>query len=114
MGHMIRPQAVRHIEDAVDASAKRAAFSEWFGLRSRESSLLYLLFQGAPHHVSATELADHFGLTMNCLGVHLQRLRSAMNAEAIDYAKGQGYRLTEVGLEETREAMLEMARSLVA
>lgn len=111
MGHMIHPQAGR----AIDQAAKRSAFLHWFGaVRPYDIDVLCELHNAMGSCLSADDLTVKLACTKQAIHVRICRLRTLMQTEAIDFVKGSGYRLTEIGLEETREAMRAMARSLVA
>lgn len=67
------------------------AFGIWFGL--------------APH--LAALLAEMFaGLTITTFRTNIHKLRNALNSEAIDTTPA-GYRLTETGLSECAQAVVE-------
>lgn len=111
---MIHPNTPRHIADAADAAAKRAAFAHWFGLSWSEAKVLYALVERAGDFLSGCQLGQIANINDSHLPVRIHRLRLVMNTEAIDFVRGHGYRLTDIGLAETKEAMEAMARSLVA
>ena len=111
---MIHSNSHTYIAEAVDTAAKRAAFMHWFGMPLLQGELLILLYANAGQFLTAEHLANLCCATPSNIGVRIHKLRSAMNTEAVDFVKGQGYRLTEVGVEEAKEAMEAMARSLVA
>ena len=48
------------------------------------------------------------------MGFHLFAVRQALECEGLDHVPGQGYRLSEIGLEECRSAIRTLAEELRA
>lgn len=118
MGAMILAQTA----NAIDQAAKRSAFQHWFGLTPAICDMLVLLFdrgdEGANWHDIASFTSMPGEITTSAkwrtrIQARICRLREAMHTEAIDYELGRGYRLTEVGMTEARQALTMMAGSLV-
>jgi DNA-binding response OmpR family regulator len=100
--------------NAASHAARRTAFEHWFGVSYAQGQVLALLFQAGGAFLSTAQIAVMEGSTHENVMVRINRLRQAMEAEAIDTVRGDGYRLTEVGLAECRQAIAEFAQSLAA
>lgn len=95
-------------------AALRAAYQSYFGITRCEADILTCLFIANGSSASCATLASAGGVASHAATkVHLSRLRDIMVTEAIDYTKA-GYRLTEVGMAEVREAMNAMRDELAA
>jgi len=92
--------------------ACRFAFREWFGLRPAEADLLVSLFEANGALVKSHVLAAMAKVSPPSVPVLLVRLRSALETEAIDCERGRGYRLTEIGLAECRNALRALCDEL--
>jgi len=82
-----------------------ADFAEWFGLRPAEARLLATLYLAGGRPCPVDRLADAGKIGPPTVSVRVFHVRSAMEAEAIDSAKGQGYWLTDVGMAECKLAI---------
>jgi DNA-binding response OmpR family regulator len=94
--------------------ACRFAFREWFGLRPAEADLLTGLYEAEGEVVSRAQLAATARVVLPSVPVLVVRLRGALEPEAIDCARGQGYRLTDQGLAECRRALRSLSEELQA
>lgn len=94
--------------------ACRFAFREWFGLRPAEADLLAGLYEANGQVVSRGQLAAAARVVVPSVPVLVVRLRDALEAEAIDCERGQGYRLTDHGLAECRQALRCLSEELRA
>ena len=99
---------------AAAEAARRTAFEHWFGISYAQAQVLALLFQARGGFLSTQQIAVMESSTHENVMVRINRLRQALETEAIDTVRGQGYRLTEVGLAECRQAITEFALSLAA
>jgi predicted transcriptional regulator len=91
----------------------RVAFSHWFGLERASSFVLMELYNKAPAPQLASDIARATGSTASTvINHHLVKLRQALNSEAIDFEPGQGYRLTDEGMDECRAVLWGMAEEL--
>lgn len=98
---------------AIRQAAKRAAFIHWFGIGRREADTLAALVDAMGQPLNTVELATLCQTNTNSITVSVCVLRKVMEAEAID-RDVQGYRLTDEGMIEARQALNAMAQSLVA
>ncbi len=75
----------------------RMAFRGWFGLRQAETEVLLVLYvaDGSPR--TPNDIAAQAGVRHGSVQFHISRLRQALEAEAIDFEDGAGYRLTDIG-----------------
>jgi hypothetical protein len=90
------------------------AFREWFGLTRAQASLLAALFAAQGGLMTARQLAAAGGVAAGAITYHLVDVRRALEAEGLDTEPGCGYRLTEVGLAECREALRRLGQELMA
>lgn len=97
-----------------DVAARRAAFQHYFGISPAQAGVLVLLFNARGSFLTTAQLAVLESTDGDAIMVRINRLREAMATEAVDSARGQGYRLTDIGLDECRSAMDAMIRSLAA
>jgi hypothetical protein len=97
----------------IDKSAKRAAFTHWFGISGSQASVLWWLFEQRENCLTAGQLAVLESTTADAIMMRISRLRQAMDCEAVDYAQARGYRLTEVGIGECENAMTQFRVSLM-
>lgn len=96
------------------ASCCRLAFREWFGLTPAGAEVLSALYAAKGAALTPEELARQAGVSPKALGFHLFSVRQALDCEGLDHAPGEGYRLSEVGLEECRAALRTLAEELRA
>lgn len=93
------------------------AFQDWFGLQSVPATVLLALFEAGGDPVARSQLRwsvnRHRQLSTEYLQVIVNSIRQAMEVEAIDTAGG-GYQLTDVGMDECREALRKVAASIQA
>lgn len=99
---------------AIDIAAKRAAFQHYFGLSPAQAGVLVLLFNAKGGFLTTAQLAALESTNCDAILIRVNRLRDAMEAEAVDSVRGQGFRLSDVGVHECRTAMGAMSRSLAA
>lgn len=90
-----------------DGATRRAAFRGWFGLRRAEANLLVALYD-ADGALCRETLTAEAKLRPGTVKTHICRLRQALDVEAIDSGRRQGYVLTEIGREECSEAIRQM------
>ncbi|HUZ12640.1 MAG TPA: helix-turn-helix domain-containing protein [Caulobacteraceae bacterium] len=93
-------------------SIARVAFREWFGLRAAEAGILAALYQTSAGFLSAAQLARLAAVTPGSVSVHMVSLRQALDTEAIDSERRRGYRLTDEGRAECREALRQVGEEL--
>ena len=98
----------------MSAACCRLAFREWFGLPPASSEILAELYAAKGDTVTSAELARRAGVSPNAVGFHLFAVRSALECEGLDHVPGQGYRLSEIGLDECRAALILLADELRA
>lgn len=99
--------------NAVDRSARVAAFTHWFGISEAQASVLLHLHYAGDSFRTAIQLAVVESTTPEAMLMRIARLRDAMDCEAIDRAEGQGYRLTSIGQAECKRAITEFVTSLL-
>ena len=90
----------------------RLAFQDWFGLTRAAAELLAALYQAEGRPMPAPELARAAGVAPGAVGFHLVSIRRALECEGLDREPGQGYRLSEIGLEECREVLHALGEEL--
>lgn len=83
----------------------RLAFQDWFGLTRAAAELLAALYEAQGQAMPAPELARTAGVAPGAVGFHLVAIRRALECEGLDREPGQGYRLSEIGLEECRKVL---------
>jgi hypothetical protein len=98
--------------DAIDRSARIAAFQHWFGISGAQASVLLHLFLADGGFRTAGQLAVVESSSTDAMKMRIARLRSAMDTEAIDWAEGCGYSLTTIGQGECKRAITEFVISL--
>lgn len=98
----------------MSVSCRRLAFREWFGLTPAASELLAVLYGARGETVTPDELARQAGVSPRAIGFHLFAVRQALECEGLDHVPGHGYRLSEVGLDECRQALRTLAEELRA
>lgn len=93
----------------------RVAFRDYFGVQDNHADVLVTLFQAGGRCLGAgvisREVSSHRPLSSHAVMEKIRALRAAMATEAIDTTT-TGYSLTEIGLDECRKAVLEMATQL--
>jgi hypothetical protein len=89
-----------------------ASFREWFGLSPSQARLLVALYRARGGLLDCFDLSQLTGVTEHAVLTHLCHLRRAMRPEALDCERQLGYRLSEVGVEECRQAMEKMAADM--
>ena len=92
----------------------KLAFREWFGLTPAPAEILAALYRAKGGLVTSEELARQAGVSPRSIGFHLFAVRQALECEGLDHEPGQGYRLSEVGLDECRAAIRTLAEELRA
>jgi len=93
-------------------AAVALAVRSWFGLRPAEARVLVSLFEAGDAHLACPALASKAEIGIGSIGWHVAQLRAAMETEAIDWERGVGYRLTEIGRAEIEEAIADMQAAL--
>jgi hypothetical protein len=91
-------------------TARALAFREWFGLERATADLLAVLFQAGGQSVDRHAAARAAGLSPGAIvSYHIPAIRGAMETEAVDCNSGQGYRLSEIGMDECQKALQLMS-----
>ena len=98
----------------MSASCRRLAFREWFGLTPAAAEVLSVLYGAAGETLAPDALAQQAGVSPRSVGFHLFAVRQALDCEGLDHQPGEGYRLSEIGLDECRAALLTLAEELRA
>ena len=98
----------------MSAACCRLAFREWFGLTPAAAEILAVLYAAKGRTIQADDLARTAGVSPKAVGFHLFSVRQALDCEGLDLEPGQGYRLSEVGLDECRAALRTLAEELRA
>ena len=98
----------------MSAACCRLAFREWFGLTPAASEILAVLYAAKGQTVAPDDLARGAGVSPKAMGFHLFAVRQALECEGLDHEPGQGYRLSEIGLDECRAALRTLAEELRA
>ena len=98
----------------MSAACCRLAFREWFGLTPAAAEILAVLYAAKGQTIMADDLARTAGVSPKAVGFHLFSVRQALDCEGLDPEPGQGYRLSEVGLDECRAALRTLAEELRA
>jgi hypothetical protein len=96
------------------SAARRLVFREWFGLTPASAEILAVLYGAGGETVAPEDLARRAGVSPRAIGFHLFAVRQALECEGLDHAPGQGYRLSEIGLDECRAAIRTLAEELRA
>ncbi len=96
----------------MSAPSFRMAFREWFGLTRAAADLLVALYDARGELMTVRELAAAAGVAPGSVTFHLVDVRAALEAEALDTERGKGYRLSEEGLAECRDALLQIGEEL--
>lgn len=97
---------------APPAPALAASFREWFGVTPREAALLTMLYENAGQPVTSKRLGETLGVSAHAVEHYISQLRSALAPEAVDCTRRSGYHLSQIGLDECRAAIAEMAKEL--
>ena len=98
----------------MSASCRRLAFREWFGLTPAGAEILAVLYGAKGETLAPDDLARQAGVSPRAVGFHLFAVRQALDCEGLDHLPGEGYRLSEIGLDECRAALLTLAEELRA
>ncbi len=98
----------------MSAPAFRMAFREWFGLSPRAAEVLTELFIAQGQSRTSDQLAHAAGVATAALRYHMTLIRAVLDCEGLDHAPGEGYRLTDIGLDECRAALRTVAEELKA
>ena len=98
----------------MSAACRRLAFREWFGLTPAGAELLAVLYGAGGETLAPEDLARQAGVSPRAIGFHLFAVRQALDCEGLDHVPGQGYRLSEIGLDECRGAIRTLADELRA
>lgn len=105
---MKTPEVAR--QAANDDLAVKAAFQSWFGLQLSTTRVLAELYRGGDRPVELARRAEVGAASL--VQHHIPRLRQALDDEAIDYAPGEGYRLTEAGRAECLAVLWQIGEEL--
>ena len=91
------------------------ALGHWYGLPRTTARVLALLYQRGQDAWTGRDDIGRVMVHPTPGGVcqHVSVLRQVLEAEAIDFAPGQGYRLTEGGVAECRAALRKLAGELL-
>lgn len=96
----------------------RTLFRDWFGVQDNQADVLVTLYEAEGRALNRRALClavnRHRPLSMGALHERIRVLRSAMEVEAIDFDEAEGYRLSEIGLDECAKALREMSAALAA
>ena len=106
---------VRSAEECDDVGNDMAlvtAFRSWFGLQKGTASVLVALFRAAGTPVRVPHLCIHLDATRGSLFRQVCELRRSMGCGAIAHSRGEGYALTQSGLEECRGALQDLMERL--
>ena len=95
-------------------ACRQLAFREWFGLTPAAAEVLAVLYGAGGETLAPDALAQQAGVSPRSVGFHLFAVRQALDCEGLDHVPGQGYRLSEIGLDECRASMLTLAEELRA
>ena len=87
---------------------EQAAFAEWFGLRATHARILAEIFCTEGEILSKV-LAFKCGLSHRALFTAIPEVRRALGFGCIQAIPGRGYRMTEKGMEECRQALEEIS-----
>jgi len=90
----------------------RLAFQDWFGLTRAAAEVLAVLYEAQGAALQAPDIARAAGVSPGAVGFHLVFVRRALECEGLDHAPGEGYRLSEVGLQECREVLHALGEEL--
>ena len=96
----------------MDRASPASSFQGWFGISPSQARLLVLLLRAEGRVVPPAELSQAAGVTRHAVRTHLSQLREAMDPEALDCERGHGYRLSQIGLDECRQALAAMAAEM--
>lgn len=108
---MFGPPADCAGKSAAYQSVLRMAFREWFGLSPAEADILVALYTAGGQFIQTDDvLPAHYAPFT--LRQRVMNLRRALEVEAIDFVRGCGYRLTDVGLAECQRAIEEVKAAL--
>lgn len=94
------------------APAWVASFRQWFGVTPHEARVLLALYQAQGRALSGYDLSLLAGVTEYSVPTHVCRLRTALQPEALDLERGQGYRLSQIGRDECKVAIAQMIHEL--
>lgn len=97
---------------SVENRAYAIAFREWFGLAPQPSRVLVMLYQGHAAAASADSIAAEMRTTKAGVHRHICDIRKAMDTEALDCTRTEGYRLTEDGMAECRAVLWQVGETL--
>jgi hypothetical protein len=89
------------------------AFREWFGLTRAQANILAELYAAAGGFRTSRELGAAAGTAAGSAPFHLVDIRKALEVEAVDSEPGRGYRLTDEGMAECRDALLRIGQELL-
>ena len=94
-------------------SSYAMAFREWFGLTRAQANILAALYVADGAFRSQSELGAAAGIAPGSAPFHLVDIRRALEVEAVDSEPGKGYRLTQGGLAECRDALVRLGQELL-
>lgn len=96
----------------VDEHALEVAFRTWFGLPPGPARVLISLYLARDVTLTAPALAATHATSKATIHGQVMVLRRALETEAIDYVRPDGYRLTEDGRAECLAALWQMGEAL--
>ena len=95
-----------------DDHAYSLAFAEWFGLRPQPARLLVTLYRQNTASMTIQQIGVPLAMSAGAIQRYVCDVRKALEAEAIDYHRTEGYRLTDEGMAECRAALWQMGEVL--
>ena len=109
---------VRWSKHGVRRNALIVAFCDWFGISDPIADVLLALYDNQGRSMTwqalATAADSHRPPTQGALHMRICDLRKAMDCEAVDCERGEGYSLTEIGVAECNKALSLMGQRLMA
>lgn len=97
----------------------RATFSDYFGVATEHADILILLYERPGESITTRKLQvllnSHRPPKRGTIHERVRVLREILEAESLDSGgqlNDEGYQLTEIGLEECRKALRQMAEVL--
>lgn len=98
----------------------RAAFSDYFGVATEHADILILLYERPGEQITTRKmqvlLNSHRPPKRGTIHERVRVLREILEAESLDSGgqlNDEGYQLTEIGLNECRQALRQMAEVLL-
>jgi hypothetical protein len=90
------------------------ALAHWFGLTRTQGRVLARLYQADGEVVTFEEVGELLrSPLMGAVSQTVSVIRASLDVEGLDRVQGQGYRLTEIGLDECSAALKTLAAELL-